>query len=100
MYYTYLPEIMAQWLRIANVVMKVNIQCGTGFSQVPSKERLLHYFVVYSCTTHSLLYLPLKDANDRKGVDSAILSANFFKITIDVIVSNYCSIGYLMEKSK
>ena len=73
MYYTHLPEKMAQWLSIANVVMKVRIQCGTGFSQVTSKERLLHYFVVYSSPAQVLTHLPLKDVNDRKSVDTSAI---------------------------
>jgi len=76
-YYTRLPEKMAQWLSIANVVMKVRIQCGTGFSQVTSKERLLHYFVVYSSPTQVLIHLILKDVNDRKSFDTSdIYSVN------------------------
>ena len=72
-YYTHLPEIMAQGLSIANVVIKVLIQCRTGFSQVTSKERLLHYFVVCSSSIQVLIHLPLKDANDRKVVDTCYL---------------------------
>jgi len=45
MYYTHLPQKMAQWLSIANVVIKVRIQCEIGVSQVTSKERLLHYLL-------------------------------------------------------
>jgi hypothetical protein len=73
MHCTHLPEIIAQGLSIVNVVMKVRILCGTGFSQVTSKERLIHYFVVYSSQTQVLIHLPLKDANDRKGVDTCYL---------------------------
>ena len=73
MYYTHLPEVMAHWLNIAKVVMKVRIQCGTEFSQVTSKERLLHYFVVYSSPTQVLIHLPLNDANEKKVVDTCYL---------------------------
>jgi hypothetical protein len=73
MYYTNLPEKMVQWLSIANVVMKVLIHCEIGVSQVTSKERLLHYFVVYSSPTQVLIHLTLKDVNDRKSVDTSAI---------------------------
>jgi len=72
-YYTHLPEVMAQWLNIANVVMKVRIQCEIWVSQVNSKERLLHYFVVYSPPTQVLIHLILKDVNERKCVDTSAI---------------------------
>jgi len=80
-YYTHLSEIMAHWLSIANVVMKVLIQCTTGFSQVTSKERLLHYFVVCSSSMQVLIHLPLKDANDRKVVDTCYLIGEILQNT-------------------
>ena len=67
MYYTHLPQKMAQWLSIANVVIKVRIQCEIGVSQVTSKESLLHYLIVYSSPTQVLIRLTLKDVNDRKS---------------------------------
>jgi hypothetical protein len=66
MYSTNLPEKMAQWPSVVNVVMKVRIQSGTRVSQVTPKERLLLYLVVYSSPTQVLIYLILKDVNDRK----------------------------------
>jgi hypothetical protein len=72
-YYTHLSEIMAHWLSIENEVMKICVQCRTWFSQVTSKERLLHYIVFYSSLIQVLIHLPLKDANDKKGADTCYL---------------------------
>ena len=73
MNYTYLPEIVTQWLSVANMVMKFRIQSGTEFHQVISKERLIHYLAAYSSPTQVLIHLTLKDANDRKGVDTTAI---------------------------